>query len=738
MANRTKPGPTTGQVTGPITGQATGMPLRRREDARLVTGGGRYVDDVRLDGALHVAFVRSMNARGRIISIEAEAARTQAGVAAVFTGEDVRGLGDLAVNQVLETVHLAEFPVLASGSVNAVGQPVAAVVACSAQAAADAADHVYVEIEDRAGSTSLEPNVEDGLFDGVPENVAMSQSWSSGEAGPAFASADHVVEVEIEHPRLAPAPMETRAIAADLDADSGVLTVWLSTQTPHRARKELARILGIDEAGLRLIAPDVGGAFGMKASLYPEEVFVAWAALKLKQPVRWTATRGEDLLSATHGRGARTRGRLAVTDAGAFLALRAEIATPLGHWLPTSAAIPAWNAARILPGPYKIDNVEISTRAVMTNTAPVGIYRGAGRPEAAALMERLVDKAARATGLDPAEIRTRNLLPPDAMPHEGATGIVLDSGDYRLALEKLCAFADYASLKREKQQRLDAGETVGLGFCIYVEPCGQGWESARVDLRADGSIVAATGSSTQGHGRETAYAQILADVFGVDPGEVTVMSGDTGTCPDGIGAVASRSTAIGGSALLKAARDVKEQAAADGPTPEGLSATAVYEAEGEAWGYGCYLAMVSIDKETGAVTAEKMYCLDDPGMIVNPMLVKGQIVGGIAQGLGEALLERIVYDEDAQLVTGSLTDYALPRADDMPEISITTMSTPSPFNLLGAKGVGEAGAIGAPAAILNAVHDALAPLGVGDIAMPLTSERVWRAINAARQEASAK
>lgn len=708
--------------------------MRRVEDERLVTGRGRYVDDIRIDDALHVTFVRTMSARGRIVSIDADDARALPGVVAVFTGADVDALGDLSVNRVLETVHLLPFPVLASGRVAAVGQPVAAIVSRTSHQGADAAELVTVEIDDEPGSVGLEPVTGEQLFADVPDNVAMSQTWSSGDVEAAFVAAAHLVEAEVCHPRLAPSSLEPRAIAAAYDTATDTLTVWLSTQTPHRSRKELARIIGIDKAALRLVAPDVGGAFGMKASLYPEEVLVVWAARQLKRSLRWTATRGEDLLSATHGRGARTKGRMAVAADGRFLALKAEVTSPLGHWLPNSAAIPAWNAARILPGPYMIDALDISTRAIVSNTAAVGIYRGAGRPEAAALMERLVDEAARATRVDPVEIRRRNLIPADEMPHRSPTGIVLDSGRYCQAIERLCEFADYAGLQQAKHERRDAGETVGVGLAFYVEPCGQGWESARVELHADGSVVAATGSSTQGHGRDTAYAQIVADVFGIAPEAVTVLSGDTETCPEGIGAVASRSTAIGGSALLQAAREVKEKALSLRPNADPVCATAIYEVGGEAWGYGCYLAIVSIDAETGVVTAEQLICVDDIGTVINPMLVAGQLMGGIAQGVGEALLENIVYDENAQLVTGSLTDYALPRADDMPEISITTMSTPSPGNLLGAKGVGEAGTIGAPAAILNAVHDALAPLGVGDLAMPLTSDRVWRAINTAQTE----
>ena len=341
------------------------------------------------------------------------------------------------------------------------------------------------------------------------------------------------------------------------------------------------------------------------------------------------------------------------------------------------------------------------------------------------MMERLVEEAGRALDMDPVDIRKRNLIGADRMPHTGPTGIVLDSGDYKDALDKLCGFAGYGGLKRMVAARRAAGETVGLGMAFYVEPCGRGWESARVEMRSDGCIRAATGSSTQGHGRETAYAQIVADVFDIESGRVEILVGDTATCPAGIGALASRSTAIGGSALLAAAREAKAKSEREG---RACSAEAVYENDGEAWGFGCHLALVSIDLETGALRVESVTCLDDIGTVINPMLAEGQIMGGIAQGLGEALLESVHYDKNGQLLTGSLSDYAVPRADNMPDIRIAATFTPSPNNLLGAKGVGEAGTIGAPAAILNAALDALAPHGVRDLAMPLTSETIWRAI----------
>ncbi len=673
-----------------------------------------FTDDVPLPGALHVAFVRSSMAHGKLLSVDVENACQVPGVVAVYSGADVAGLGVLSVNKILSQVREQPFPILAQGQVMAVGQPIVAVVAEAAKAALDASELVVIDVEEE------QPE----LFNPSAGNAAAFEQWQQGDVDAAFANAAHIVRASIQHPRLAPSPMEPRAIAADFDDETDQLTIWLASQTPHRARTELARILDIEEENLRVIAPDVGGAFGMKASLYPEDVLVAWASVKLKRPVRWNATRSEDMLAATHGRGAFSRGELALDRNGKFLGLRAEIACPLGHWLPNSAIIPAWNAARILPGPYSIETAAISTKAFLTNTAPVGIYRGAGRPEAAMLMERLVEEAACCAGIDPVDIRLRNFVSANQMPHTGPTGTVLDSGDYAKAMDQLTGSKSYQMLIDACEDLRRAGKTAAVGIAAFVEPCGKGWESARVQVRADGHIVAMSGSSTQGQGRETAYATIVADVFEIPAEQVTVLCGDTETCPPGIGALASRSTAIGASAILQAARQAKEGSLSD--------VSVVYEAEGEAWGFGCYAALVTVDLETGQLQIEKMLCLDDAGTIVDPILVEGQLTGGIAQGLGEALLENIVYDDYGQLVTGSLSDYALPRAADMPEIDFLSMETPSPFNLLGAKGVGEAGTIGAPVAILNATYNALAQYGVDALNMPLTGEKIWRAINAAK------
>jgi carbon-monoxide dehydrogenase large subunit len=697
--------------------------MPRREDDALLTGKGRFVSDICINDPLYVTFVRAMEASGTILDIDIEAARQMPGVVGVFTSADLPAIANLPLNKVLENMREVQFPVLAGKQVLALGQPVAAIVSQTAIAGIDAAEAVYVDIDTDNPITAIDTRSDPAFF----------QHWKAGSPDQAFSNAAHIIDVKISHPRLAPASLEPRGIAIEYDNHTAGITIWLSTQTPHRSRDHLAMMLDIDKKHIRLIAPDVGGAFGMKASIYPEDVFCLWAALKLKRSLRWSASRQDDLISATHGRGACSNASLAVADDGTFLGLRAQIDCPLGYWLPNSAAIPAWNAARILPGPYALTTVDISTRAFLTNTAPVGIYRGAGRPEAAMLMERLVEKAARVLDIDALELRRKNLVPSSDMPWTGPTGTVLDSGDYNKAVKKLSELAKEKNLASQLLDRRKNGELVGMGFAFYVEPSGTGWESARVKVKADGRILAATGSSTQGQGRKTAYAQIVADVFGTTPDNITIEIGDTKNCPTGIGALASRSTPIGASAIFKAATKAKAE---HDRTAQPASAECVYTVDAEAWGYGCYLAVVAIDVQTGNLVVENLICVDDTGNMINPALVRGQITGGIAQGLGEAILEEIIYDNDGQLLTGSLSDYALPRADHMPQITIATMTTPTPANLLGAKGIGEAGTIGAPAAIVNATLDGLAHLGIENIDMPLTSQRIWQAINRAKNEGS--
>jgi len=749
--------------------QWVGQPLRRFEDAALVTGKGQFVDDIKLPETLFIEFARSNHARALIVSLNTTDAENMPGVITVLRAPEPGTLGHAAVNRVLPDMRTLPFPVLPVSEINAVGQPIAAVVATRASVAADAAALIEAEIEPV-------PLWED-------EEPVYRHEHKAGDVSAAFAAAEHIVRVTVEHERVAPVALEPRAAMAFWDEGAQMLNVWLSTQTPHRARSDLAAILNLSEKKIRVIAPDVGGAFGGKASLYPEDALVALASLKLKRPVKWRGSRTEDFLAATQGRGATISGELALDRDGKFLGLRARLDYPLGHWLPYSAAVPGKNAARCLPGPYVCGDVDIVLEGRAENTAAVGIYRGAGRPEAAMLMERLADKAAQALGLDPAEIRRRNLIPADAFPYRTATGSVLDSGDYPQLLELAKQKAGYDDALRLRNERRAEGEVCGVGIAVYTEPCGQGWESAEVRLDPDGTLVAATGASAQGQGRETAYAQIVADALRTRPERIKIDHGDTASCPTGIGALASRSTPIGGSALLKATEQFREKARlcaarllqAD---PEQLALTesgfetaipvrrgltwrdlariaradaeiaaefgkgfrthCVYEAEGEAWSSGCVIAFVTIDAETGVLTVDRIVWVDDAGTVVNPMLAEGQMIGGLAQGLGEAMLERLVYDEDGQLVTASFMDYAIPRATHMPELVLGKIETQSPFNVLGAKGIGEAGCVGVPAAIVNAAVDALKPFGVTHLDMPLTGEKLWSAMQNGMTEEGTK
>ncbi|MFN3936550.1 MAG: xanthine dehydrogenase family protein molybdopterin-binding subunit [Gemmobacter sp.] len=711
-----------------------GRAMRRREDARLLVGQGRFVADLAPPGALVLEILRSPYPAGRIVMLDIGAAAEAPGVVLVLTGGDLSDLGAASVNPLLPGARVRPMQPLATGQVAALGQAVVAVVADTAAAARDALDLVELEVEE-------EP---------LEEQVAV-QHARGGAAGAAPAI---VVEARIDHARLAPLALEPRAALADWDGRR--LTCHLSTQTPHRCRDDLAAMLHLDPAAVRVVAPDVGGAFGGKASLMPEDVLCAVAAMRLGRPVRWTATRSDEFQAATQGRGATTTGRLALDGDGRILSVEAQMRFPLGHWMPYSALAPVSNGSRILPGPYAAGAVRTEVAAVLGDGAAVNIYRGAGRPEAAMLMERLIDRAAMARGEDPLACRRRNLRRPSDRPDAGGPC----SGNYPALLDHLERASDYATRRRSVIARRTAGAHCGLGIALYVEPCGQGWEFAALRVGRDGRAVLHSGASTQGQGRETALAQVAADALGLVPGDVTVVTGDTDAVAEGIGALASRSTAIGASAVLAAAEALVEAVRAEAAVhlntapdavavgsgglaaPHGarigwgdlaarlgrdLTGTARYEAPAEAWAAGAVLAEVTIDPDTGAVGVEEIVWVDDAGTVVNPMLVEGQLIGGAAQGIGAALMERIVY-LDGQLLTGSLMDYAVPRAADMPPIRLVKAPTPTPANRLGARGVGEAGCIGVPAAILNAVMDALPP-GTPDLPLPLTPERVWRALN---------
>jgi carbon-monoxide dehydrogenase large subunit len=757
-----------------------GRPLRRREDQRLLTGAGRFVDDLQPPGCLHVALVRSPHAHAAVVRVDTALARQAPGVVAAVTGEEVQHLGPMPVNRLVPDMKIPPHPILATGRVRAAGTPVAAVVAESAVAARDAAEVVEVEYEPLPAAVEPESALAPGapaLFEDVPGNRCFARALRDGDPAAAFARATHRVVLRVATARLSAVPIEPRSVVAAWDDNAEELTLWVSCQAPFRIRGELARLLALPEARVRVIAPDVGGGFGVKSGPYREEILLAWLARRLGRPLKWVATRGEDMITTNHGRGSVCEAELALDGEGRILALRARIASPLGAALLNAAAGPPWNHARLMPGAYAVPACDIEVQGALTPTTSVAAYRGAGRPEAAFCIERLMDAAARATGLDPAEIRRRNFIPNGRFPYRTVTGQVYDSGNYSQALALALEAAHYAELRRTQTERRQRGELVGIGLASYVEPAALGWESGSLKVERSGRVTAITGSSAHGQGHETTFAQVVADCLGVDPDDVVVVHGDTRSGPEGFGTFGSRSVALGGGALARVAAEVRDkgrriaarllEAAVDdvqpvprgfqvagvpqrrvtwrevataayaggallpdGDTP-GLEASTYFQAQGEVWSFGAVVAVVVIDRGTGRLTVEKLVWVDDAGTIVNPLLAEGQLHGSLAQGLGQALYERIVYDEHGQLLAGSLMDYALPRAGDMPSVTIEKMHTPSPHNPLGAKGLGEAGCIAIPPAIVNAAVDALTPFGVVHLDMPLTPDRLWTAMRAA-------
>lgn len=685
-----------------------------------MVGQGRFVDDLSPSGAVFAVFVRAQQT-GRVARLLLEPARGMAGVVAVFGAADLPVKGQAAVNPLLPMGTPPSFAPLAQGFAVA-GQGVAMVLATSALAAEDAALAIEVEIEAADFPASG--------FSGAHEVGAR----------PPLPEGALIVSATVTHSQLAPMALEPRATLAVPEADG--VTAYVSCQTPYRVRDDLCTLLGWPAERVRVIAPDVGGAFGGKASITPEDASIVLAAVAVGRPVKWRASRSEEFLAAPRGRGGQLQGKLTLGPDGTLLALEAEGAFPAGAWWPYSVAAPARNFSRILPGPYRVEHTRCRVDVTSLPAAAVNIYRGAGRPEATMLMERLIDQAAAAKGIDPLAFRLAHVLRKGdmAVGPDGPGGF--DAADLPRLLKSAAKAIRYPGLRKIQARRRAKGEVVGIGIASYIEPCGQGFEWARVGLTATGQIVAFTGASAQGQGRETAMAQIVADVLGVSPGSIVVRHGDTGVGGNGIGALASRSTAIGGSAMLLAARafkrklrgdaaqDVAERLAAKADA-QGLvlAAEKTFTAPGEAWASGAVIAAVSLCKDTGRLTIEKLVWADDAGVVVNPVLVEGQLHGGLAQGLGEAMMERLVSDSDGQLLTGSLMDYAVPRAADVPQVVLVKAATRSVMNPLGAKGVGEAGCIGIPAALVNAACDALGPYGITHLDMPLTSETLWRAMN---------
>jgi carbon-monoxide dehydrogenase large subunit len=683
----------------------------RREDDALLRGHGRFIADDVPDASLTIAFLRADRAKRRLVAVNVAAARAMPGVALVLQGADIALTRAPSVNPLAPPLDAPRFDALAQDAVHAVGQPIAAVVATTEASAQDAIEAIDV--------TYGEPI--------AGEMTVYARSWARGNATPASR-----MTLSIRHQRLAAMAIEPRGAIACWHGDR--LVIRLPTQSPSRARDELAGVLGLEPRQVRVVTGDVGGAFGAKASLHPEDIVCAIAAIRLGRCVRWAGSRSEDLLAGTHGRGGELDAALGLDEAGRPIALHARIRFPLGHWLPYSAMVPGLNCGRILPGPYAIACVDIAASGVTTATPALGIYRGAGRPEACLAMERLMDLAAHRAGADPLAYRREHVH--RHLPHATPTGERIDSGDLAGLLDRLAAHAEYPKRKNEVASRRAAGEVVGLGIALYVEPGGKGWESARVSVLPGGRVRVATGTPSQGQGRATTFAAIAARALCIPEADVDVAYGDTDDAPDGIGALASRSTAIGGSAVHEACaalRVAQEDAGADSLATlsrlrPGLTIERRFESPDSPWANGACLARVVIDAATGVVRVERLWWVEDSGTVISPVLADGQLVGGIAQGIGEALFERVAIDADGQILTGSLMDYALPRARDIPPIDIAHAPVPSPTNPLGAKGAGETGAIGAPAAIANAIMDALRPFGISHLDPPYAPERIWRAI----------
>jgi len=749
-----------------------GTRVTRVEDRRLLVGAGTYVDNLRepaLNGAAFAAFVRSPHASARITAIDTTQARAAAGVLAVYTAEDI-DLEPVVPARLSHATSAMAQPCLAKDVVRFVGEPVAVVVARDRSSAADAAWLVDVDYDPLPAVASVQAAATDDVlvFPAAGSNLAHESGAVSDDE--LFAGCEVVVTRQITNQRLAPVPMETRAAACAPDGDGGLL-VWLSTQLPHAARDTLIQRLGLVPGQLRVIAPDVGGGFGGKIVTDVDVTVLCWAARRLGIPVRWAETRHECMLAMTHGRGQRQRVTIGGGRDGTLLAYRLEVLADAGAY--PHGAFLSGVTVLMAGGAYGIPRVEGIARSVVTNTTPINAYRGAGRPEAAAAIERAVDLFAAEIGMDPAEVRRRNLLRPEAFPYATPMGMEYDTGDYPAALEQVLAEADYSALRTEQARRRAAGDPVqyGIGLASYVEVTGFGNEEhGRLVMDADGSVTADVGTAAQGQGHETTYSMIISDLLGVPMERITLRHTDTGSLGHGTGTFASRSIQTGGSALHEASQRLHDEAlpfaaaalgaderdvvldrtagcwrAGDDPDrqvtwaevvsrsrPGGsLVAEVKYALPKLTFAYGSHLALVTVDVETGRVRLIRLVAADDAGRLINPLLAEGQRYGGMAQGVGQALYEEMVYDEDGNPLTATLADYTVPSAADLPSFDLLTRETPTPHNPLGVKGIGEAGTIGAVPAVQNAVIDAVSHLGVRHIDMPLTPERVWRAIREA-------
>ena len=750
-----------------------GQPLPRREDRAFLTGSARYVADLPAKGALHMRVVRSMAAHARLQSIDTRTALSLPGVVGVFTSADVAGSVNPLPLQSVPGAEIAEvpLPLLAPGRVRFVGEPVAVVLAESEALAEDAAALVEVELDWLEAVAGLEEAAESGtlLHEELGSNRALLWRAGSGSFEEVRTGAATVVRGSFAIPRLAAAPMEPRGCLAEYDPETGGFDLWASAQDPHRPKAQLAEVLGVDPEKIRVRLPAVGGAFGSKGALAPEHALAAWCARRTGRPVRWVEDRSENLSASYQGRGIEAEVELALDADGRFLGVRGRVRADLGAYLyPTTAVVPV-TVGGLLCGAYRIPVADVEVEGYLTNKVPTGPYRGAGRPEAAYLVERMVDLAARATGIPASELRRRNFIAPEEFPYRTALGLTYDSGDYRRVYDA----AEKALEERRERAtaRLGAGAVVGSGLALYIERAGPAfWERGTVTVDPAGRIVASSGSASNGQGHATSFSQVVADQFDLDPESVVVVEGDSAD-GDGVGTFGSRSMTLGGEALAVASREVLElagavaaelleadqadlryqggsfhvagspereislfeaAAAAMQATGRELSATQRFRSQGPVFPYGAYGAVVEIDRELGTVRLHDVVAVDDGGTVVNPLLAEGQVIGSTLQGVASSLLEEVVYDADGQLLTGTLASYLVPSAAEAAyEIHSEFVETPTPYTSLGAKGMGESGTIGAPAAIANAVADAFAKLGAEPLEAPYAPERVWRHLSAA-------
>jgi aerobic carbon-monoxide dehydrogenase large subunit len=780
-----------------------GATVRRKEDQRFITGKGHYTADVNRPGQTHACFVRSPHAHARIKGIDAKAAKAMPGVLAVLTGADLAAnkLGNLICGWMIHSkdgtaMKMAPHPALANPKACHVGDPVAVVIAETLAQARDAAEKVNVDYEVLpavADPAQAQSGSAPQIHEVAPKNTIYQ--WHLGDKAKtdaAFQSAAHVTKLDIVNNRLVPNAIEPRAAIGEYDSGTGQFTLWNTTQNPHVARLVIAAFIGMaPEHKLRVIAPDVGGGFGSKIFIYPEEVVALWASRRVGRPVRWIAERSESFLSDAHGRDHVTHAEMAFDRDGKIVGLRARTIANLGAYMSTfSSSIPTYLYATLLSGQYNIANIYCEVDAVYTNTVPVDAYRGAGRPEATFVVERLVETAARELGIDPAELRKRNFI--SQFPHQTPVILTYDAGDYNASLKKALELADYKGFPKRKRESERNGKLRGIGLSAYIEACGIApsqavgslgagvglWESAEVRVNPTGSVEVLTGTHSHGQGHETTFAQLVSERLGIPIDNVSIVHGDTDVVQFGMGTYGSRSGAVGMSAIVKALDKVEAKAkkvashlleAAEGDIvfkdgkftvagtdrsvawgdvalnaytahkfsgqelEPGLKETSFYDPTNFTFPAGCHVCEVEIDPDTGATEIVNWTAVDDFGVIVNPMIVEGQVHGGIAQGVGQALLEGAKYDKDGQLVTGSFMDYCMPRAHDVPSFKVDVTVTRCPSNPLGIKGCGEAGAIAAPAAVINAITDAI---GGEQVAMPATPQAVWAAIQ--RSSASRK